>query len=77
MLWLHALGLISEGEGDAGFASVAAALASGNLLCEVAAAVGGVALAGVAGRPLTAAARQGNVTRALAALRSLPGIHTK
>ncbi len=56
---------------------MAARLADGVLLCEAAAAVAEVPVPGVTQRPVTQAARAGNVGRALATLRRLPGMPTR
>eukprot|EP00775_Hariotina_reticulata_P003074 gene3074-3353_t len=57
-----------------GFSSISSALASGILLCEVAAAVAAVPVVGVTERPLAAAARSSNISMAMEAVRHLPGL---
>ncbi|WIA15996.1 hypothetical protein OEZ86_007524 [Tetradesmus obliquus] len=72
--WMQSLDLISRADVAAGFASIMPSLASGVLLCEVAAAVAAVPVAGVTERPLTATARAANVALALEAVRHLPAL---
>jgi hypothetical protein len=72
--WLQSLDLISRADVAAGFSSITPSLASGVLLCEVAAAVAAVPVAGVTERPVTATARAANIALALEAVRHLPGL---
>jgi hypothetical protein len=72
--WLQSLDLISRADVAAGFSSITPSLTSGVLLCEVAAAVAAVPVAGVNERPVTAAARAANITLALEAVRHMPGL---
>lgn len=75
LAWLaHELQLVDAAELADGFSSLSAELASGVLLCEVVAALCSDAVPGVCGRPRSAAARAGNLARALAAARRLPGL---
>lgn len=73
--WLQSLELISAADVAAGFSSLTPSLVSGVLLCEVAAAVAAVPVAGVSERPVAAAARTANIALALEAVRHLPGLN--
>jgi hypothetical protein len=76
--WLHSLQLLRESEAQRGFASaVAPHLPAGVLLCDIVSVVTGAPVPGVTSRPVTAAARQGNIARALAAVKVAPGMNRR
>ncbi|KXZ51767.1 hypothetical protein GPECTOR_11g210 [Gonium pectorale] len=72
--WLAEAGAISVREAAMGFASVLSLFADGTLICWLVSNLSGQSIKGAHQRPRAPAARRSNWLKAIAALRSLPGM---